>query len=222
MCYWFFVYTYSSVLIKPNGNLQIHPDVKRKPIMYLCFLQPVGLGGSVEWEADHGVRTCRNVSAQYRWNTRVHLASRISVALPNPRLILQTLWLSRLVSLWLSHCGCARREPLHCGTKQGSDSHAAGLCWFCTFFPFGCWSFVWHFMMCGLFCFFLVFLLKGTVKQLLTFSKAEGNPALLSVCQSYLVVGTDTAHIRVFDLSRRFERHLEECKFKLTFYEALK
>ncbi|CAK6964174.1 intraflagellar transport protein 140 homolog isoform X1 [Scomber scombrus] len=44
---------------------------------------------------------------------------------------------------------------------------------------------------------------QGTVKQLLTFSKAEGNPVLLSVCQSYLVVGTDTAHIRIFDLSRR-------------------
>ncbi|XP_040922911.1 intraflagellar transport protein 140 homolog [Toxotes jaculatrix] len=44
---------------------------------------------------------------------------------------------------------------------------------------------------------------QGTVKQLLNFSKAEGNPMLLSVCQSYLVVGTDTAHIRVFDLSRR-------------------
>ncbi|XP_072311733.1 intraflagellar transport protein 140 homolog isoform X1 [Eucyclogobius newberryi] len=44
---------------------------------------------------------------------------------------------------------------------------------------------------------------QGTVKQLLTFSKTEGNPVLLSVCQSYLVVGTDTAHIRVFDLSRR-------------------
>ncbi|KAK5601789.1 hypothetical protein CRENBAI_020358 [Crenichthys baileyi] len=44
---------------------------------------------------------------------------------------------------------------------------------------------------------------QGTVKQLLTFSKAEGNPVLLNVCQSYLVVGTDTAHIRVYDLSRR-------------------
>ncbi|XP_055006428.1 intraflagellar transport protein 140 homolog isoform X2 [Boleophthalmus pectinirostris] len=44
---------------------------------------------------------------------------------------------------------------------------------------------------------------QGTVKQLLTFSKTEGNPVLLSVCQSYLIVGTDTAHIRVFDLSRR-------------------
>uniref|UniRef100_A0A672G7J5 Intraflagellar transport 140 homolog (Chlamydomonas) n=1 Tax=Salarias fasciatus TaxID=181472 RepID=A0A672G7J5_SALFA len=44
---------------------------------------------------------------------------------------------------------------------------------------------------------------QGTVKQLLTFSKAEGNPVLLHVCQSYLAVGTDAAHIRVFDLSRR-------------------
>ncbi|KAM4716079.1 intraflagellar transport protein 140 homolog isoform 1-T3 [Anableps anableps] len=44
---------------------------------------------------------------------------------------------------------------------------------------------------------------QGTVKQLLTFTKAEGNPVLLDVCQSYLVVGTDTAHIRVYDLSRR-------------------
>ncbi|XP_068610701.1 intraflagellar transport protein 140 homolog [Brachionichthys hirsutus] len=44
---------------------------------------------------------------------------------------------------------------------------------------------------------------QGTVKQLLTFSKAEGNPVLISVCQSYLVVGTDTEHIRVYDLSRR-------------------
>ncbi|XP_043957554.1 intraflagellar transport protein 140 homolog [Gambusia affinis] len=44
---------------------------------------------------------------------------------------------------------------------------------------------------------------QGTVKQLLTFSRAEGNPVLLDVCQSYLAVGTDTAHIRVYDLSRR-------------------
>ncbi|XP_077482190.1 intraflagellar transport protein 140 homolog isoform X1 [Stigmatopora argus] len=44
---------------------------------------------------------------------------------------------------------------------------------------------------------------QGTVKQLLTFSKSEGNPILLSVCQSYLVVGTDTSHIRVYDLARR-------------------
>ncbi|XP_012989276.2 intraflagellar transport protein 140 homolog isoform X2 [Esox lucius] len=44
---------------------------------------------------------------------------------------------------------------------------------------------------------------QGTVKQLLPFSEAEGNPVLLSVCQGYLAVGTDTAHIKVFDLTRR-------------------
>ncbi|KAL0984320.1 hypothetical protein UPYG_G00139910 [Umbra pygmaea] len=44
---------------------------------------------------------------------------------------------------------------------------------------------------------------QGTVKQLLAFSEAEGNPVLLSVCQGHLVVGTDTAHIKVFDLTRR-------------------
>ena len=55
----------------------------------------------------------------------------------------------------------------------------------------------------------LVSFLQGTVKQLLTFSKAEGNPVLLSVCQFYLVVGTDTAHIRVFDLSRRYDDNVD-------------
>lgn len=49
-----------------------------------------------------------------------------------------------------------------------------------------------------------LFFAQGTVKQLLAFSKAEGNPVLLSVCQSYLAVGTDTAHICAFDLSRRY------------------
>ncbi|XP_056152909.1 intraflagellar transport protein 140 homolog isoform X2 [Lampris incognitus] len=44
---------------------------------------------------------------------------------------------------------------------------------------------------------------QGTVKQLLPFSETEGNPVLLSVCQVYLVVGTDAAHIKVFDLTRR-------------------
>uniref|UniRef100_A0A8C5AP22 Intraflagellar transport 140 homolog (Chlamydomonas) n=1 Tax=Gadus morhua TaxID=8049 RepID=A0A8C5AP22_GADMO len=44
---------------------------------------------------------------------------------------------------------------------------------------------------------------QGTVKQLLAFSEAEGNPVLLSVCQTYLAVGTDTAHVKVFDLTRR-------------------
>lgn len=58
------------------------------------------------------------------------------------------------------------------------------------------------------------------MKQLLTFSKAEGNPVLLSVCQSYLVVGTDTAHIRVFDLSRRCERQLEEGQLNFMLHES--
>ncbi|KAJ3608297.1 hypothetical protein NHX12_025346 [Muraenolepis orangiensis] len=44
---------------------------------------------------------------------------------------------------------------------------------------------------------------QGTVKQLLAFSEAEGNPVLLSVCQTYLAVATDTAHVKVFDLTRR-------------------
>ncbi|XP_067291267.1 intraflagellar transport protein 140 homolog isoform X2 [Pseudorasbora parva] len=44
---------------------------------------------------------------------------------------------------------------------------------------------------------------QGTVKQLLVFSEAEGNPTLLSVCGSYLAVGTDTSHVRVFNLTRR-------------------
>ncbi|XP_015230607.1 PREDICTED: intraflagellar transport protein 140 homolog [Cyprinodon variegatus] len=53
---------------------------------------------------------------------------------------------------------------------------------------------------------------QGTVKQLLTFSKAEGNPVLLNVCQSYLVVGTDTANIRVYNLSRRNAKPLCDAK----------
>ncbi|XP_043945229.1 intraflagellar transport protein 140 homolog [Protopterus annectens] len=45
--------------------------------------------------------------------------------------------------------------------------------------------------------------LQGTVKQLLVFSDSEGNPCLLHVCGSFLTVGTDNGHIKVFDLSRR-------------------
>ncbi|NWV82998.1 IF140 protein, partial [Dasyornis broadbenti] len=44
---------------------------------------------------------------------------------------------------------------------------------------------------------------QGTVKQLLVFSEAEGNPCLLDVCGNFLAVGTDTAHLKIFDLSRR-------------------
>lgn len=123
----------------------------RKQIMYLCFLNPLGLGGGVEWEADNCLRACRNFSAQYRWNTRGHFTTFIPVALPNPSLILQTLWLSRLISLWLSYCGRARREPLHCGTEQGPDSHAAGSRSFCALSLIDPRSCVWHFTMCVFF-----------------------------------------------------------------------
>ncbi|XP_062847169.1 intraflagellar transport protein 140 homolog isoform X2 [Trichomycterus rosablanca] len=44
---------------------------------------------------------------------------------------------------------------------------------------------------------------QGTVKQLLVFTEAEGNPIMLNVCGSYLAVGTDTFHVKVFDLTRR-------------------
>ncbi|XP_041073639.1 intraflagellar transport protein 140 homolog isoform X1 [Polyodon spathula] len=45
--------------------------------------------------------------------------------------------------------------------------------------------------------------LQGTVKQLLVFPEVEGTPQILSVCNTFLVVGTDAAYIKVFDLSRR-------------------
>ncbi|XP_050824035.1 intraflagellar transport protein 140 homolog isoform X4 [Gopherus flavomarginatus] len=44
---------------------------------------------------------------------------------------------------------------------------------------------------------------QGTVKQLLVFSEAEGNPCLLDICGNFLAVGTDLAHFKIFDLSRR-------------------
>lgn len=44
---------------------------------------------------------------------------------------------------------------------------------------------------------------QGTVKQLLVFSEAEGNPCFLDVCGNFLAVGTDLAHFKIFDLSRR-------------------
>ncbi|KAF4087733.1 hypothetical protein AMELA_G00073850 [Ameiurus melas] len=53
---------------------------------------------------------------------------------------------------------------------------------------------------------------QGTVKQLLVFTEAEGNPVMLSVCGSYLAVGTDTAHVRVFNLSRREAKPLCNAK----------
>ncbi|KAM8960405.1 intraflagellar transport protein 140 homolog [Pelodytes ibericus] len=54
--------------------------------------------------------------------------------------------------------------------------------------------------------------LQGTVKQLLPFSKSEGNPCMLDICGSFLVVATDTAHFKVFDLSRREAKSHSNCK----------
>uniref|UniRef100_A0A8C9E2I0 Intraflagellar transport 140 n=1 Tax=Phocoena sinus TaxID=42100 RepID=A0A8C9E2I0_PHOSS len=44
---------------------------------------------------------------------------------------------------------------------------------------------------------------QGTVKQLLPFSETEGNPCFFDICGNFLVVGTDLAHFKSFDLSRR-------------------
>ncbi|MEJ1287515.1 intraflagellar transport protein 140 homolog isoform X2 [Cricetulus griseus] len=44
---------------------------------------------------------------------------------------------------------------------------------------------------------------QGTVKQLLLFSESEGSPCFLDVCGTFLVAGTDLAHFKSFDLSRR-------------------
>ncbi|ELT94193.1 hypothetical protein CAPTEDRAFT_114177 [Capitella teleta] len=44
---------------------------------------------------------------------------------------------------------------------------------------------------------------QGTVKQLLNFSEAEGEPSCMQVCSNFLVVGTTTCVIKIFDLSRR-------------------
>ncbi|XP_040604239.1 intraflagellar transport protein 140 homolog [Mesocricetus auratus] len=44
---------------------------------------------------------------------------------------------------------------------------------------------------------------QGTVKQLLLFSETEGSPCFLDVCGTFLVAGTDLAHFKSFDLSRR-------------------
>lgn len=45
---------------------------------------------------------------------------------------------------------------------------------------------------------------QGTVKQLLLFSETEGNPCFFDICGNFLVVGTDLAHFKSFDLSRRY------------------
>lgn len=56
---------------------------------------------------------------------------------------------------------------------------------------------------------------QGTVKQLLVFSEAEGNPCLLDVCGNFLAVGTDLAHFKIFDLSRRYEQAFKNNLFIL-------
>ncbi|XP_016063569.1 PREDICTED: intraflagellar transport protein 140 homolog [Miniopterus natalensis] len=53
---------------------------------------------------------------------------------------------------------------------------------------------------------------QGTVKQLLLFAETEGNPCLLDICGNYLVVGTDLAHFKSFDLSRREAKVHCSCK----------
>lgn len=50
----------------------------------------------------------------------------------------------------------------------------------------------------------LFFSPQGTVKQLLLFSETEGSPCFLDVCGTFLVTGTDLAHFKSFDLSRRY------------------
>ena len=42
------------------------------------------------------------------------------------------------------------------------------------------------------------------MKQLLLFPEAEGSPCFLDICGDFLVVGTDLAHFKSFDLSRRY------------------
>lgn len=45
--------------------------------------------------------------------------------------------------------------------------------------------------------------LQGTVKQILQFSEAEGDPILLDVCGNFLVAGSSVGYIKMWDLSRR-------------------
>ncbi|KAF6271471.1 intraflagellar transport 140 [Rhinolophus ferrumequinum] len=53
---------------------------------------------------------------------------------------------------------------------------------------------------------------QGTVKQLLLFSETEGNPCFFDICGNFLVVGTDLAHFKSFDLSRREAKVHCSCK----------
>ena len=45
---------------------------------------------------------------------------------------------------------------------------------------------------------------QGTVKQLLSFTDQEGTPVTLSVGGHFLVAGTDTGYIKMWDLTRRY------------------
>ncbi|XP_053550522.1 intraflagellar transport protein 140 homolog [Bombina bombina] len=54
--------------------------------------------------------------------------------------------------------------------------------------------------------------LQGTVKQSLLFSEAEGNPCVLHICGSFLTVTTDTAHFKIFNLSRWEAKAHSDCK----------
>ena len=49
---------------------------------------------------------------------------------------------------------------------------------------------------------------QGTVKQVINFSEAEGQPACLDVCGNYLLIGTETGVLKVYDLSRRYHHRL--------------
>lgn len=44
---------------------------------------------------------------------------------------------------------------------------------------------------------------QGTVKQLLGFTENEGEPKCLDVTNNFLVVGTDSGVVKLYDLSRR-------------------
>ncbi|KAJ8786528.1 hypothetical protein J1605_006017 [Eschrichtius robustus] len=55
-------------------------------------------------------------------------------------------------------------------------------------------------------------IIDGTVKQLLPFSETEGNPSFFDICGNFLVVGTDLAHFKSFDLSRREAKVHCSCK----------
>ena len=46
---------------------------------------------------------------------------------------------------------------------------------------------------------------QGTVKQILQFPEAEGDPILLDVCGNFLVAGTSLGYVKVWDLSRRYD-----------------